>query len=103
MCERLWSLSLSLAHWPSVVREGETIGGVPYHAESTLSSAQVLKCTVGAWLVGAAITTASPLFGPDNDTRAILSAATLLFYFVRTLGSSQVISSGISPSGPRPS
>ena len=25
------------------VREGETIGGVPYHAESTLSSAQVLK------------------------------------------------------------
>jgi len=40
-----------------------------------------LLCTVGAWLVGAAITTASPLFGPDNDTRAILSAATLLFYF----------------------
>ena len=61
-----------------------------------------LLCTVGAWLVGAAITTASPLFGPDNDTRAILSAATLLFYFVRTLGSSQVISSGISPSGPDP-
>ena len=25
------------------VREGETIGGVPYHAESALSSAQVLK------------------------------------------------------------
>ena len=27
----------------TTVREGETIGGVPYHAESTLSSAQVLK------------------------------------------------------------
>ena len=50
-----------------------------------------LLCTIGAWLVGAAITTASPLFGPDNDTRAILSAATL-FYFVRTLlGSLSVV------------
>ena len=28
---------------PSPVREGETIGGVPYRAEPTLSSAQVLK------------------------------------------------------------
>ena len=32
------------------VREGETIGGVPYHAESTLSSAQVLKVCEKLWL-----------------------------------------------------
>ena len=32
------------------VREGETIGGVPYHAEPTLSSAQVLKVCEKLWL-----------------------------------------------------
>ena len=34
------SFESRLADLPKV-REGETVGGVPYHAESTLSSAQV--------------------------------------------------------------